>query len=220
MVFRTGHKSLLCLLACVCLIVGCSDDAPSGTPGTEVRFADPELQACYERALRDNSVGVLAEEIEVLRCDFFDIHDLSGIGVLSGLLQMELEFNVNLQDLSPLLTLARLDTLKLSASERTNSDLDVISQIDTLEHLRLSGNELGNISKLSGLSNLRYLYLTSAGVTAGMRSLAMLSRLRVLAVGGNSGSPCADIEFLNEELDIVDLVPDAVDFEPGTDCAP
>ncbi len=206
---------------CMILVTSCGDDGPTMpmTPVADVNFTDTELQGCYEEAVRIAGDITYAEELEVLGCNDTDIRDLSGIEVLSGLLQIELRFNTNIDDLSPLLMLPNLDTVDLGEAGIDNSDLATVARLEIVEYLRLSGNNLGDISLLSTMTNIRTLILDSAGVTAGVRSLVNLERMTRLSLMGNPGMQCSDIEFLHEEIRIIDIDPDLDNIAPGVDCS-
>ncbi len=211
---------LVVLLVILCSCLSCGDpEGPDGILASEVSFDDPELQRCYEQTLLLEPRNILASELEVLRCNFDDVRSLDGIGILSGLLQVEFEENQNLTDINPLTSLKKLDTIRLSGTAVDGGDLVVITQLEELVYLNLSGLSLGDISSLGSLRNLRTLFLSSTNISTGVRELASLSRLRQVNLYNNPLSPCEDIEFLRSQLTLAEVRPELDEVKPGVDCA-
>ncbi len=197
-------------------IAACGDDV---VRVGDVMFPDPELQRCYEaesfRYPDDWDVSVVPQML----CGdpAYDIRDLSGIGVLSGLRGLTLLRQQNIDDYSPLLELPGLIELELRESRVENKDLNIISHLTRLEWLTLDDTSLGDISSIGNLQNLEYLSLTAAGITAGVDSLTSLTELMYGYFDVNPESPCVDLEVLRNSLPGADISPN--EPIPGFSCS-
>ncbi len=184
-----------------------------GTPAEEVEFSDAELQECYDR--QRGSIE-FAENIRMLDCDRQGIRDLSGIEILTGLETLDLEANPQLGGLSALSGLSNLRNLYLGECDIDNEGLQVVAMLVGLRDLEMFGNNLGDISALANLVNVRRLLLSASGITDGVASLVTLENVISISLASNPDSPCGDLETLIAALPEVDIVPDPP--EADKDC--
>ncbi len=207
---------LACVLAYMCCAACGGDEVPMGTPSEDVEFPDPGLQSCFDAKEGTFEWRDFAEDIEILRCSRDQIRDLAGIEALSGLLQVEIWFNPELDNIEPLTRLMNLDTLFLNESGMENEHLDVLAGITGLVKLELLWNDLGDITALSNLTNLQDLGLDSSGVTGGITALSSLDKAQLITLAGNPELNCADIAALQRALPNAEITPE--DLVPGDNC--
>ena len=214
----TTYPAYLPVLLFSLLSSACGDEGPVVTVG-DVMFDDPELQQCFEQGFLPFPDDADVRLVEQLDCGISanDIESLAGIEILSGLGRLSLIGQRNIDDYGPIRDLPNLIELELCESRVENSDLEIISRLTNLEWLLLDATNLGDISLLRNLTNLRILSLTGAGVTTGVSSLVTLQNLEEASFAGNPNSPCADLEALRNALPNANIIPSTP--IPGVSCA-
>lgn len=102
---------------------------------TTVRFSDPGLQGCVNRALQQS--GQSLEEIKVLACPQWQIEQIESIGALKSLEFLDLQSN-RLVSLAPLTSLRNLRSI--SVGNNLIRDITALERIATLTAATLEGN--------------------------------------------------------------------------------
>jgi Leucine-rich repeat (LRR) protein len=112
--------------------------------------------------------------------------DLSGIGELSNLEDLDLSSCYELTNIEPLAALKSLSLLNLEECIEL-TDLTPLSQLTTLRYLKLSDcTSITDVSPLAGLNQLELLELIGCDALSDLMPLANLVGLTVLQLGGDS----------------------------------
>ena len=193
---------------------------PDVIPGRHVQFPDPNLRAAVAEALgKSINAPITVEEMEGLIGKFDlkrrDIRDLTGIQFATNLSLLDVAKN-QIVDLSPVAGLVRLDSLsiysnpisdfspikglknlralELSVPPRANLSpiFGFIKGFTNLEHLRINGTSVSDLSPISGLINLESLNFDGTNVSD-LSPLAGLIKLKSIT---SWGSPITDLSPL------------------------
>ena len=193
---------------------------PDVVPGTVVQIPDPNLRAAVAKALgKSINAPITVEEMEGLTGKFDlkrrDIRDLTGIQFATNLSLLDVAKN-QIVDLSPVAGLVRLDrlsiysnpisdfspikglknlrALELSVPPRANLSpiFGVIKGFTNLDHLRINGTSVSDLSPISGLINLESLNFDGTSVSD-LSPLAGLIKLKSIT---SWGSPITDLSPL------------------------
>ncbi len=157
----------------------------------------------------------IAERFSGLDCSGAGVLSLEGIEALPALELLDMARNPGLGGLEHIADLP-LRYLFLGEADIDQEGVEIIGSIVTLEELELAGNDLGNVSALSSLVNMRRLLLSGAGITAGVAQLSTLTNATTISLTGNPNSPCEDLASLQESLPNASISP--VSPEVGRDC--
>jgi len=115
---------------------------------------------------------------------FNPLSDLSNLSQLTNLTELDLYFNQQLKDLTPLSGLSQLT--KLNVANTLVSDISPLSSLTNLTWLDLWNDPVVDITPLSDLTNLTELYLVNNKIAGGdISPLTKLTRLENLGLGGN-----------------------------------
>ena len=125
------------------------------------------------------------KNLEELSFYGYGVDDLNPIGELSNL--KTLSFGgwepTFIEDISPIGNLKNLETLNIAANRA--SDISAIGELENLKKLHLWRSVVdGNISFLSNLENLKYLYIQNNGIN-NISAISHLSNLESLYFGFN-----------------------------------
>jgi len=172
-------------------------------PDLPIAFADPELEALVRTAIGkptgdlydDDVVGV---EFRYLDAASANISALGGLEHCKDLWTLILSGN-QIQDLSPLAALNRLEDLSLEHNDI--ADLTPLSGLTSLTKLMLGSNSIVDCSPLSGLTGLLELDL-SANAVMDIASLSDLVQLRRLSLSTNE---VVDIDALGTLVNLTAL---------------
>lgn len=109
----------------------------------------------------------------------FGIDDISEIGKLSNLKEIDLSVRANVSNIDGLKSLTHLEKLNLSGNNVR--DISPISKLNNLKVLDLSDTPVEDISELSGVTNLKELSLNNTDVEdiSGLKGLTNLQRLEL-----------------------------------------
>lgn len=190
---RTGRKSakrlIIIVAACIIVVTVVLVMSLSGR-GSAVTFLDPNLEAAIREAIGKPAGNIYESDLETLTAldapgqleSQTNIQDLSGLQYCSNLIDLNLELNIHISDLSPLSDLTNLTRLDLWHNQI--SDISPLDSLTNLTYLELGDNEISDISPLGNLTNLEYLYLYSNQI-ADITSVANLTNLTSLSLQYN-----------------------------------
>ena len=170
-------------------------------------FEDEHLETAVREAL-DGRREVAS--LTLLEAQERNIHNLAGVGHLTGLDTLDLRDN-EIVDVGPLASLTSLKLLRLSSNYI--SDVGPLASLTSLETLVLSSNYIVDVSPLAALTNLKGLWLT-ANYVVDVNPLASLTSLERLALSHTDivdVSPLAALTDLRvlwwSHNDLVDVSP-------------
>ncbi len=146
--------------------------------------------------LDGNSIADLSplaglSKLTTLTLSVNNISDFSGIGTLTNLSFLDISGNVftSTTDLTPLGSLSNLTSLEMRndkanypglTSDAANNTLAPVNSLVNLQNLSLSNNQITSLSFLTGLSNLKTLYLDNNANTTANTSITNLTELQNL----------------------------------------
>ena len=161
---------------------------------TDVEFTDPNLEACV-LAEGANYGVIYVDELTILRCQYKNIIDLTGLSVLSFLENLSLSYN-NISDISQLVSLRNVNTLGLARNN--TSDLSALSEMSSLRTAWLYDNNITDLRPLAGLTQLGFLHLANNDITdvSPLAGLANLTGLEIWMNNISDISPLAELENL------------------------
>ena len=142
--------------------------------------------------------------LRTLRLRYAGLTDLTTVSELTGVRTLQLNFNGNLRDLTPLADMENLRSLTVagnysSSSDPWNltaadalSDISPLSALENLTYLSLAYNGISDLSSLSALENLEELYLHHNNISdvSPLVGLTGLTKLQLL------GNPVANASAL------------------------
>jgi Leucine-rich repeat (LRR) protein len=198
------------------------DSCDGLTPNIEaMSFTDGNLLACVAENAAQNGWSTAAE-VTALDCYDKGIHQLRGIEGFKNLTTLDVRRN-RIKDVAPLVHLTDLSTLKISQnhirsllplaqmhsmsllSASSNAvepnTLSALSGMSNLKKLYLRGNHLTDISPLAELTNLTHLYLRDNGLT-NVDAVAKLVELKNLQLSNNALVNIAGLHNLSKAAGI------------------
>ena len=141
--------------------------------------------------------------LSTLRLRSAGLTDLTTVSELTGVRTLQLNFNGNLRDLTPLANMENLRRLTVVGSYRSSdpwdltaadalSDISPLSALENLTYLSLDYNGISDLSALSALANLEELFLKHNNISdvSPLVGLTGLTKLRLL------GNPVANAILL------------------------
>ena len=141
--------------------------------------------------------------LSTLRLRSAGLTDLTTLSELTGVRTLQLTFNGNLRDLTPLANMENLRRLTVVGSYRSSdpwdltaadalSDISPLSALENLTYLSLDYNGISDLSALSALANLEELFLKHNNISdvSPLVGLTGLTKLRLL------GNPVANAILL------------------------
>ena len=141
--------------------------------------------------------------LSTLRLRSAGLTDLTTVSELTGVQTLQLTFNGNLRDLTPLANMENLRRLTVVGSYRSSdpwdltaadalSDISPLSALENLTYLSLDYNGISDLSALSALANLEELFLKHNNISdvSPLVGLTGLTKLRLL------GNPVANASAL------------------------
>ena len=141
--------------------------------------------------------------LSTLRLRSAGLTDLTTVSELTGVRTLQLSFNGNLRDLTPLANMENLRRLTVVGSYRSSdpwdltaadalSDISPLSALENLTYLSLDYNGISDLSALSALANLEELFLKHNNISdvSPLVELTGLTKLRLL------GNPVANAILL------------------------
>ena len=142
--------------------------------------------------------------LSTLRLRYASLTDLTTVSELTGVRTLQLNFNGNLRDLTPLAGMENLRRLTVNGSYRSSSDpwnltaadalsdISPLSALENLTYLSLDYNGISDLSALSALANLEELFLKHNNISdvSPLVGLTGLTKLRLL------GNPVANASAL------------------------
>ena len=142
--------------------------------------------------------------LSTLRLRYASLTDLTTVSELTGVRTLQLNFNGNLRDLTPLAGMENLRRLTVNGSYRSSSDpwnltaadalsdISPLSALENLTYLSLDYNGISDLSALSALANLEELFLKHNNISdvSPLVGLTGLTKLRLL------GNPVANAILL------------------------
>jgi Leucine-rich repeat (LRR) protein len=185
-------------------------------------YTDINLRQCVL-----NTDLLYISELTSLSCSQSNIIDLSELGSLVALSELNLSGNAELNHTEELSTLIQLHILNLAETGLTELvDLESLTQLthlqiqhnsitsisslaglSQLQVLDASHNAISDVTLLSGLTQLRSLNLASNTITTGVASLTSLTQLTQLDLSDNFQIPCLDLDTLETTLGSVLIRP-------------
>lgn len=227
------------LTATALLSVGLLGLIPAGAQAAGV-ISDPALAGCIEQALKLPSGSTLTnadlEKLTTLVCGSAGVKSISGLEGAKNLRTLNLGFNTDLSDTSPLNSLSKLEAVDLNYtaansiafvqnnpeltslgvnSAKLNGDIAALAGNTKLTELNLNNIKLVDLSPLAKLTNLRSLGLSNNEISD-VSPIAELPALTDLFLHGNDTlkdiSPLANlpktITFVNvTRCAIADMTP-------------
>lgn len=166
------------------------DFSISGTDGegTIAEIPDSNLLGALNYALGRASTPtaeITQEDLAGLTGDLYlssSIKSIVGLEYCTGITGIDLGFNNELTDISPISNLTNLRTLKLYGVPVV--DTSILSNLTGLTNLEIGSSQINDISFLSGLTNLKELKLADSQVTS-LDILSNLSNLESLSLSNN-----------------------------------
>jgi len=162
---------------------------------TDLIIDDAGLMQC----LNDSGYQYI-QQVQVLRCEGYNIQSLVGIEKLTEIRKLELPHN-RISDLSPVALLPHLEELNLL--DNRLSDLDAVSDMKQLHTLQVQKNNITQINGISQLTELRHLGLNDNQVS-NLEPLAQMSQLERLQLANNNIVDVTSLSAL-ENLTHLDL---------------
>ena len=150
-------------------------------------FVDKALEAAVRQQVfskRSSKEPLTADDVKrvsTVRASGKKIRNLKGLEACKALASLELPGN-EIEDISPLAGLERLQLLDLSGNQIRN--LGPLEKVNALQYLNMESNEVEDLSPLAGLVNMRSLYLSDNRI-AELRPLTKLEKLWSLYLSGN-----------------------------------
>ena len=195
----------------------CSNSSAVTVPSGPMAVAIPDanLRAAIEMALGKASGAPITEAemstLTELHATGAGIRDLSGLEYAASLTYLDLRYNYNIGDISPLLGLTNLETFYLGCNRFT--DLSPLSGLTNLTDLNIGGNAFADISSLSGLTNLTRLHVGNNDITD-ISPLSGLINLTELGLGGNELTDISHLVGLTNLEHLVLLRNNLTDLSP------
>jgi len=167
---------------------------------TDISFLSSlvNLQTLY---LANNSIGDIEALNDLTQLVDMDLNENNGIEDISSIAKMvkleKLQLNRNrIRDVSPL---AKLNQLKL-LSLYSNNLVGIAELVDltNLEVLNLSSNNITDVSSLAGLKEVVELKLLNNDINSGVDVLNTFDKLEIMYLNGNDNIPCPHLDLLRE----------------------
>ena len=186
---------------------------PEQKPGTVVHIPDPNLRAAIAEELgKSSNTPITVEEMEGLRnldAENRGIRDLTGLQFATNLNRLNLRYNNQVSDLSPIAGLIGLRDLWLHDNNPL-SDLSPIRGLTNLTRLEFDQSMVSDISPVRGLTNLTYLEFDHTLVSdiSPVSGLTNLTHLELHETNVSDLSPVTkliNLEYLTVEGDNSDL---------------
>ncbi len=150
-----------------------------------VTFPDRILEAVIRWAIAKPTGPIYISDVAALTwlaADSSSISDLTGLEYFIGLEVLDLKWNYNISDISPLAGLTNLKELDLGGNKI--SDISPLARLTNLQELDLDKNSISDISPLAGLTNLKELDLFENRISD-ISPLAGLTNLEELELRDN-----------------------------------
>lgn len=146
------------------------------------------VDICYTSAVegkRIADVSPLSEltQLQKLLLKQNGIDDISSLGTLVNLTQLDVSGNREISDVSAIANMKKLKQLNISNNKI--QDISAVSELENLEFIELSGNQIQDLPDLSKLTNVYSLDISHNELTD-ISALADLKNLRELNLGGNT----------------------------------
>ncbi len=166
-----------------------------------VGFTDAELDECVESEAVDQGI-TFVNEVVMLDCRSESLFSVEGLDVFPNLVELDISFNSQLTDISPLLLLPGLDILNLDNDD--NVPISQLASFTGLTELVVSRVDISDadITILGGLTNLEELDI-AYGVFTGIGGLAPLVNLERLFLSNNLN--LADISAVSNFTRLIEL---------------
>ena len=170
-----------------------SAPAPPPTPAPPPpvgSFADANLEGAVRQALGKPTGALTSDDLAsltTLEASSLSIQSLAGLEHATALVDLYLEDNAALADVSPLASLTNLQELELSFTSIT--DVSPLLSLTNLNWLGLSNTSItdAGVASLTSLTKLTNLHLSSTSITdAGVASLTSLTTLQELSLSFTS----------------------------------
>lgn len=154
---------------------------PAGEP---VSFADAKLKAAVEQALgKTNPTPADMLRLEGLWANGVGISDLAGLEYAKNLRYLSIRFG-SVSDISPIGALTGMTNIELGGNPI--SDISPLGGLTNLRYLDLEFLPLNDISPLWGLTNLTWLYMAGNPSGADLSFLGGFPYLRMLSIPDTS----------------------------------
>ena len=178
-----------------------SDVSPlAGLEKLPVLIMHPALRAVVRKELRLSNVVPLTEDnikqLTRLHAWKKGIVNVQGLEFAVNLTELDLAGNP-IEDINPLQELINLTRLGLGATNLSDSDLSLLSELTDLRYLGLWSNQISDISPLASLTSLVALDLGGNQISD-LSPLSELTDLVELALGDNQISDLSPLSVLME----------------------
>ena len=189
---------------------------PVVSPSAVVRIPDPNLRAAIAEVLgKSPNAPITVEEMEGLRnldAENRGIRDLTGLQFATNLNRLNLRYNNQVSDLSPIAGLIELRDLWLHDNNPL-SDLSPIRGLTNLTSLEFDHTLVSDISPVRGLTNLTYLEFDHT-LVSDLSPLAGLINLEHIDAWDNPISDLAPLAKLTKLEDVSFCCGDISDLTP------
>ncbi len=161
-------------------------------------FVEKTLETAVRQqvfAKRNSKDPLLAEDVKhvsTVKARGKKIRNLKGLEACKALASLELPDN-EIEDLSPLADLERLQLLDLSGNRIRN--IGPLETLKALQYLNLENNQVEDLAPVAGLANMRSLYLTGNRIRDA-KPVAKLTKLWSLYLGQNQIEDLVSIKNL------------------------
>ena len=171
-----------------------SDMTFTTTADQVVTLPDPNLEAAIREAIGKPTGDIYQSDLEWLTslyASWRNISDLTGLEHCTDLKHLDLSWNNQISDISPLSNLTSLTYLELTGTQI--SDITTLSDLTSLIYLGLVGNQISDISALSNLTSLTSLWLGGNQIS----DISALSNLTSLTSLGLECNQISDISAIS-----------------------
>jgi Leucine-rich repeat (LRR) protein len=135
------------------------------------------------------------ESFETLDLSGKQIESIEGLQYTKNLEELNLNYNGEIEDITPLSHLDNLKKLYISSNRIT--DIQPLESLINLNSLDISMNQISNIEVLSKLSSLTYL-MAEDNQISDVSPLSQLADLTILGLGGNIITDITSLETLKQ----------------------
>ena len=158
---------------------------------------DDNLRHCLEHSSGWDNNRDVASDITQVWCGWNNVQTLEGLEPFTGIKYLDLRGN-NFTDLTPVLSLTRLEQLSLGHTG-AQVNYELVGELTRLEYLEIShidgSGGLGDAQWLSNLTRLTGLNLRSSGLTS-LDAIVSLPALTELRVGQNYDADLSGLSSL------------------------
>ena len=152
-------------------------------------MVDIGYTAAFEKDGEQKSIKDVSPLAELTQLDNLilkqdGIDDVSSLGTLVNLTQLDLSMNYKIEDISVVQNMKQLNTLNVSSNKIT--DVSAISGLTKLQYLNLSNNKISELPDMSSLTGVKTLLISDNQLTD-VTPIASLKNLEALDLTKNRG---------------------------------